>query len=68
MYAQSFAPVTYQAIATLVLQVGMLGPMPSYSQTSVPPSAPMLANARLARDGIAQDSVAAPAASQQMLN
>ena len=46
----------------------MLGPMPSVSQANSPPRVSMLTSVRPAGNGIAQGSMAAPAAGHQIKN
>ena len=68
VHMEKFVPVQYQATVPVVSQPVILGPMPSFSQASGPPRVPMLTNVRLARNGMAQSTVAAPVANQQFLN
>ena len=58
----------YQATVPLVSQPVTPGPMPSFSHVSGQLGLPILANVRPAGNDMAQGSVAAPMAGQQMLN
>ena len=62
------ALVQHQATVPLVSQPVTPGPMLSFSHVSGPPSLPILANVRPVGNDMAQGSVAAPMAGQQMLN
>ena len=64
----TFVPVQYQTTVPLVSQPVMLGPMLSFNHASGPLRTPMLVNVRLAGNGMAQGSVAAFAAGQEILD